>query len=90
MSQITASHILVENQHEAEDLVKKLAEGKSFESLAKQFSKCPSGKSGGSLGSFGKGQMVAPFESAAFSLKPGEISGPVKTQFGYHLIKREE
>lgn len=90
MSQISASHILVENEHEAQDLVKKLAEGKTFESLAKQFSKCPSGKNGGSLGRFGKGQMVAPFETAAFALKPGEVSGPVRTQFGYHLIKREE
>ncbi len=88
MSQISASHILVENEHEAQDLVKKLAEGSSFEDLAKQFSKCPSGKRGGSLGTFGKGQMVEPFETAAFALKQGETSGPVKTQFGYHLIKR--
>ena len=88
MSQITASHILVPTEHEAHDLLKKLAEGKTFEALAKEFSKCPSGKEGGSLGSFGKGQMVAPFETAAFALKPGEISQPVRTQFGYHLIKR--
>ncbi len=88
MAQITASHILVQNEHETQDLLKKLEEGKSFESLAKEFSKCPSGRDGGSLGSFGKGQMVAPFETAAFALKVGEISGPVKTQFGYHLIKR--
>ncbi len=89
MEKITASHILVDKEHEAQDLVKKLAEGKPFETLAKEFSKCPSGKSGGSLGSFGKGQMVAPFETAAFALKPGEVSGPVRTQFGYHLIKRD-
>lgn len=88
MSKISASHILVANEHECQDLMKKLEEGKTFEALAKEFSKCPSGKQGGSLGSFGKGQMVAPFETAAFALKPGEISGPVKTQFGYHLIKR--
>ncbi len=88
MSKITASHILVEQEHQAQDLMKKLTDGKSFESLAKEFSKCPSGRDGGSLGSFGKGQMVAAFETAAFALKPGEISGPVKTQFGYHLIKR--
>jgi len=88
MSKITASHILVEKEHEAQDLVKKLAEGKSFESLAKEFSKCPSGRDGGDLGSFGKGQMVEAFETAAFALKVGEVSGPVKTQFGYHLIKR--
>ena len=88
MSQITASHILVETEHEAQDLVKLLSEGKSFESLAKEYSKCPSGKEGGALGTFGKGQMVKEFETAAFSLKDGEVSGPVRTQFGYHLIKR--
>ena len=88
MSQITASHILVQTEHEALDLVKKLEEGKTFEALAKEFSKCPSGKQGGSLGSFGKGQMVKPFEDAAFALEAGQTSGPVRTQFGYHLIKR--
>ncbi len=88
MSTINASHILVPHKHDAEDLVKKIAAGESFEELAKKHSTCPSGKNGGSLGTFGKGQMVAPFETAAFALKPGEISGPVQTQFGYHLIKR--
>ena len=88
MSQITASHILVEKEHEVQDLQKKLAAGETFETLAKQFSQCPSGKQGGLLGTFGKGQMVKPFEDAAYALKSGEISGPVKTQFGYHLIKR--
>jgi peptidyl-prolyl cis-trans isomerase C len=88
MSKVTASHILVEKEHEAQDLLKKIQEGKSFEELAKEFSKCPSGRNGGALGTFGKGQMVAPFETAAFALKPGEISGPVRTQFGFHLIKR--
>lgn len=86
---ITASHILVDQDFEATDLVKKLEAGSSFEDLARDFSNCPSGKSGGSLGEFGKGMMVAPFEKAAFELAPGEVSGPVKTQFGYHLIKRE-
>lgn len=88
MSTINASHILVEKEHEAQDILKKINEGTAFESLAKQFSKCPSGKNGGALGSFGKGQMVAPFETAAFALQPGEVSGPVRTQFGYHIIKR--
>ncbi len=88
MSTINASHILVESEHEAQDLVKKLGEGKTFEALAKEFSKCPSGRNGGNLGPFGKGQMVAPFETAAFALKVGETSAPVRTQFGYHLIKR--
>ena len=86
--QITASHILVDNDYEAQDIVKKLDDGASFEDLAKDYSKCPSSNSGGSLGSFGKGQMVAPFEDAAFSLEVGSVSGPVRTQFGYHVIKR--
>jgi peptidyl-prolyl cis-trans isomerase C len=90
MNKVTASHILVEKEHEAQDLLKQLQEGKSFESLAQQFSKCPSGKDGGNLGTFGKGQMVEAFETAAFSLKVGEISKPIRTQFGYHLIKRCE
>jgi len=88
MDTINASHILVEKEYEAEDVAKKLAEGNSFESLAKAFSKCPSGQEGGNLGDFGKGQMVKPFEDAAFALKVGEVSGPVRTQFGYHIIKR--
>ena len=88
MDKVSARHILVENEHEAQDLVKKLEEGKSFEDLAKEFSKCPSGEGGGDLGEFGKGQMVKPFEDAAFGLEPGKVSGPVQTQFGYHLIQR--
>lgn len=88
MSKISASHILVKHEHEAEDCLKKLKSGESFESLAKAFSQCPSSAEGGDLGSFGKGQMVASFETAAFALKVGEVSAPVQTQFGYHLIKR--
>lgn len=85
---ISAAHILVEQEYEIKDLEKKLSEGVSFEKLASDFSKCPSGKSGGNLGEFGKGMMVKPFEVAAFALKVGEVSKAVKTQFGYHLIKR--
>ena len=85
---VRASHILVEKEYEAEDVLKKLNEGNSFESLAKAFSKCPSGEDGGDLGEFRRGQMVKPFEDAAFALQPGEVSGPVRTQFGYHIIKR--
>ena len=87
-SRITAQHILVDQEYEAKDVVKKLEAGEEFFKLAKDFSKCPSGKSGGDLGEFGRGQMVKPFEKAAFALKPGEVSKPVKTQFGYHVIKR--
>lgn len=85
---ISAQHILVNQEFEAQDLVKKLEAGDNFDDLAKDFSNCPSGKSGGHLGEFGKGMMVAPFEKAAFDLEVGQVSGPVKTQFGYHLIKR--
>jgi peptidyl-prolyl cis-trans isomerase C len=85
---VSAQHILVEQEFEAQDLVKKIGAGESFESLAMDFSKCPSGKSGGSLGTFGRGQMVKPFEDATYGLEVGQVSGPVKTQFGYHLIKR--
>lgn len=88
MSTISAQHILVEHQHEAEDLIKKIGEGSTFDDLAAKFSKCPSGKEGGSLGEFGKGQMVKPFEDAAFALDVNQVSGPVQTQFGFHIIKR--
>ena len=88
MSKISASHILVDQEHEAQDLLKKLNDGVPFEDLAKQFSKCPSGRRGGALGEFGKGMMVQPFEEAAFALEVGKVSGIVKTQFGHHLIKR--
>ncbi len=85
---IEAKHILVEKEAEAQDLIAKLNAGETFEALAKTFSKCPSGKDGGNLGEFGRGQMVTAFEKAAFALEVGEVSGVVQTQFGYHLIKR--
>ena len=88
-SSIRARHILVDYDYEIQDLLKKIEEGKTFEDLAKDFSKCPSGQQGGDLGHFSKVQMVKPFEDAAFGLEVGEVSGPVQTQFGYHLIKRE-
>lgn len=85
---IKARHILVEQEYEAKDILKKISEGKSFEDLAMSFSKCPSSKSGGDLGEFGKGRMVQSFEEAAFALGINEVSPPVRTQFGYHLIQR--
>lgn len=85
---IQASHILVDQKFEAQDLLKKLQAGESFEKLAKDFSTCGSAQDGGNLGEFGKGMMVPDFEKAAFALKPGEISEIVPTQFGYHIIKR--
>ena len=83
-----ASHILVEDEETAKEIKKKLDEGEDFAKLAKEYSKdTANAEKGGELGSFAKGQMVKEFEDAVFSLKEGEISGPVKTQFGYHIIK---
>lgn len=86
VKQVRASHILVNTEKEANNLSAQLKSGKKFADLAKQFSSCPSGKAGGDLGFFGKGQMVPEFEKAAFSMKKGETSAPVRTPFGFHLI----
>ena len=88
-SKITASHILVDKHSQALKILEELKTGAKFEDLAKKYSTCPSGKRGGNLGPFGRGQMVKPFETAAFGLDVGETTKePVKTQFGYHIIKR--
>ena len=84
---VRASHILVETKEEADFLKSKLNNGEHFESLARQYSKCPSGQKGGDLGYFSKGQMVKEFEKSAFELPVGKVSEPVKTQFGWHIIK---
>lgn len=88
MSNLKAKHILVKNEYEAKDILKKLQDGKSFEELAKDFSMCPSSARGGDLGEFPKGRMVPAFEKAVLQLKENEVSGIVRTQFGYHIIKR--
>ena len=86
--EIRASHILVKTEQEAIDLYNSIVDGTTdFEEAAQENSLCPSGQVGGDLGYFGKGMMVKPFEDAAFSLEVGEISQPVETQFGWHLIK---
>ena len=85
---VAASHILVEDEATANELLVKIKAGDiSFEDAAKANSTCPSKENGGSLGTFGKGQMVPEFEKACFEMQVGEISAPVKTQFGYHLIR---
>lgn len=85
------SHILVTHQYEAEDVLRLLEKGKSFEELARRFSKCPSAESGGDLGDLKQGRADEDFEDAAFALKPGETTKkPVRTKFGYHLIWRRE
>jgi peptidyl-prolyl cis-trans isomerase C len=86
-SQVNASHILVKTEQEANIAYYDVTHGKNFEDVAKERSLCPSKKNGGNLGWFSKGRMVKEFETAAFILKKGEISRPVKTQFGWHIIK---
>ena len=86
-NKINASHILVKTEQEALACITYIKQSKSFEELAKERSICPSGKKGGSLGWFSRGMMVREFENAAFSAKRGDIVGPVKTEFGWHLIK---
>jgi peptidyl-prolyl cis-trans isomerase C len=85
---VRASHILVSSLNEAVTLKEKISQGESFAHLAHQHSKCPSAQNGGDLGEFGPGQMVKPFEDAAFNTAVGGVSEPVQTQFGYHLIHR--
>lgn len=88
MDKVHARHILVASKEQATDLKIQLNEGADFAQLAMQHSSCPSKNSGGDLGMFGRGQMVAPFEAAAFGIPAGTISEPVETQFGWHLIQR--
>ena len=83
-----ASHILVKDKSLAEDLRKRIKSGSHFAALAKEFSTCPSKSKGGDLGWFGPGKMVKPFEEAIKRLGHGSISNLVKTQFGYHIIKK--
>ncbi len=85
---VNASHILVAEEDMAKDLLAKIEAGElTFEDAAKSFSTCPSGKEGGSLGDFSRGQMVPEFDEACFTMEVGAVAGPVKTQFGYHLIR---
>ena len=85
---VNASHILVDSEEKANDILAKINAGeRTFEDAAAQFSSCPSKAKGGNLGDFGRGQMVPEFDTACFEMQVGELRGPVKTQFGYHLIK---
>lgn len=87
---VSAKHILVDNEELCSEVKNKIASGElSFEEAAKQYSTCPSKEQGGNLGVFGRGMMVPEFEDAAFALELNTVSEPVKTQFGYHLIKTE-
>lgn len=85
---VSASHILVDSEEKASEILAQINDGEiSFEDAAKAHSSCPSSEQGGSLGEFGHGQMVPEFDEACFSMEVGEVRGPVKTQFGFHLIR---
>lgn len=87
---VRAKHILTDAEEKCAEILAVVENGeKTFEEAAKEYSTCPSGQRGGDLGEFGKGQMVPEFEKAAFGAEIGKIIGPVKTNFGYHLIKVE-
>ena len=88
-NKIKCSHILIEKHSEAISLLERIQKGEKFGKLAKEFSlDTGSAKRDGSLGYFGRGKMVKEFEKSAFNLQIGQISEPVKTQYGYHIIKR--
>ncbi|EOD01595.1 peptidylprolyl isomerase [Caldisalinibacter kiritimatiensis] len=84
---VKASHILVKDENKVDEILNELNNGLSFEEAAEKYSSCPSKTNGGDLGYFSRGKMVPEFENAAFNMEKGEVKGPVKTQFGYHIIK---
>ena len=83
----TARHLLVSTEDACNQLKQQILDGADFAELAQQHSSCPSGKSGGDLGEFGRGMMVKEFDEVVFSAPLNEVQGPVKTQFGYHLLE---
>ena len=87
MAQAEARHILVDSEELCIELKSKIENGEDFADVAKEHSSCPSGASGGDLGSFGPGAMVPEFDKVVFSAPVNEVQGPVKTQFGYHLLE---
>ncbi|HIC68594.1 MAG TPA: peptidylprolyl isomerase [Candidatus Latescibacteria bacterium] len=87
MPTAAARHILVSTEEECQALKDQIEGGADFADLAKKHSSCPSGKEGGDLGEFGPGQMVPEFDSVVFSAELAAVQGPVKTQFGYHLLE---
>ncbi|MWJ27865.1 peptidylprolyl isomerase [Halomonas sp. ZH2S] len=87
MAKASARHILVDSEDKCIALKQEIESGKDFAEVAKQHSSCPSGQQGGELGSFGPGQMVPEFDKVVFSADLNQVQGPVKTQFGYHLLE---
>ena len=87
MARASARHILVDSEEKCNDLKVKIEGGSDFAEIARSFSSCPSGQQGGALGEFGPGQMVREFDEVVFSGDLNKVLGPIKTQFGYHLIE---
>lgn len=87
MARATARHILVDSKEQCEALKAEIEGGRDFAEAAREHSSCPSGRQGGDLGSFGPGQMVREFDEVVFSGELNKVHGPVKTQFGYHLLE---
>ncbi len=87
MAQAEARHILVDNEELCKKLMKELANGADFSALASKHSLCPSKSKGGDLGMFSQGQMVKEFDEAVFKADVGALEGPIKTEFGYHLLE---
>lgn len=87
MARAKARHILVETADQCEELKSRIEGGEDFGKIAAEYSKCPSGQQGGELGEFSPGQMVPEFDQVVFSAEVGKVHGPVKTDFGYHLIE---
>jgi len=87
MATASARHILVDSEEKCTQLKKEIEAGADFGDVAKQHSSCPSGSNGGELGQFGPGQMVPEFDKVVFSADVNTVQGPVKTQFGYHLLE---
>ena len=87
MATAAARHILVETEEQCTDLKQQIADGADFADLARAHSSCPSGRQGGDLGEFGPGAMVPEFDKVVFSAPVNAVQGPVKPQFGYHLLE---
>ena len=90
MASASARHILVDTEEQCNELKQQILDGTEFAEVAKEHSSCPSGKNGGDLGQFGPGQMVKEFDEVVFSGEINQVHGPVKTQFGYHLLEITE
>ncbi len=90
MASASARHILVDTEEKCNELKQQILDGSDFAEVAKEHSTCPSGQKGGDLGQFGPGQMVKEFDEVVFNSEVNKVHGPVKTQFGYHLLEITE